>query len=126
MLHFTRDEFAARAERLHTERERRGLDALLLFAPESQYWLTGFDTFGYCFFQCLLVARDRMALLVRSADLRQAELTSIVEDVRVWKDAAGADPSDDLWELLRDFGLEGARLGWEFDTHGLTAPNGPL
>ncbi len=29
------------------EMARRKLDALLLFAPESHYWLTGYDTFGY-------------------------------------------------------------------------------
>ena len=32
--------------------------ALLLFAPESHYWLTGYDTFGYCFFQCLVFTRE--------------------------------------------------------------------
>ncbi len=124
MLHFEPEEFAARRSAVRAAMEARGLDGLLLFAPESQYWLTGFDTFGYCFFQCLVVTATRTALLVRSADLRQARLTSNVEDVRVWKDAAGADPSADLWDLLRDLGLSGKRLGWEIDTHGLTALNG--
>ena len=36
-----------------------GLDGLLLFAQESMYWLTGYDSFGFCFFQCLLVTGDR-------------------------------------------------------------------
>ena len=31
------------------------LDAMLLFAQESMYWLTGYDSFGYCFFQCLVL-----------------------------------------------------------------------
>ena len=44
------------------------------------YWLTGYDTFGFCFFQSLVVTADgRMALLTRSADLRQAQHTSIIE-----------------------------------------------
>ncbi len=34
------------------------LDAVLLFAQESMYWLTGYDTFGYCFFQTLVVKAD--------------------------------------------------------------------
>jgi Xaa-Pro dipeptidase len=55
MLHFTRAEFAARTARLEAAMSARGLDGLLLFAPESQYWLTGYDTFGYCFFQCLVL-----------------------------------------------------------------------
>lgn len=124
MLQFERSEYAARLTALRAEMAARGLDGMLIFAPETQYWLTGYDTFGYCFFQCLVVTGDRMALLTRSADLRQAELTSVIEDVRIWRDAAGADPSADLWDMLAGMGMTGKRLGWEIDTHGLTALNG--
>src|SRR5690606_33423689 len=54
-LHFDRAEFDARRDRLVIEMSERKLDALLLFAQESMYWLTGYDTFGFCFFQCLVV-----------------------------------------------------------------------
>jgi len=124
MLQFERSEYDARLGALRAEMAARGLHGMLLFAPESQYWLTGYDTFGYCFFQCLVVTGDKMALLTRSADLRQAQLTSVVDDVRVWRDGAGADPSEDLWTMLADMGMSGTRLGWEIDTHGLTALNG--
>ena len=125
MLHFTPGEFADRRARLDAEIERRGLDALLLFAPESHFWLTGYDTFGYCFFQCLVVVPgSEPVLLTRSADLRQAQLTSTIEDIRVWKDGADAAPARDLSGLLADLGLRHARLGVEWDTHGLTAANG--
>src|SRR5690606_20489594 len=77
-LHFDRAEFDARRDRLVIEMSERKLDALLLFAQESMYWLTGYDTFGFCFFQCLVVKADgSMVLLTRSADLRQARHTSI-------------------------------------------------
>ena len=49
MLHFTKAEFDERMARTRAEMEYWGLDALLLFAPESQFWLTGYDTFGFCF-----------------------------------------------------------------------------
>ena len=125
MLHFTESEFADRLGRTRAEMARRGLDALLLFAPESQFWLTGYDTFGFCFFQCLVVAQDRdPVLLTRSADLRQAQLTSTVRDIRVWKDAEGARPARDLAALLREQGLAGKRIGWETATQGLTHRNG--
>ena len=125
MLHFSGDEFADRLARTRAEMARRGIDALLLFAPESQYWLTGYDTFGFCFFQCLVVGQDRdPVLLTRSADLRQAQLTSTVADIRVWKDRAGAEPAQDLAGLLRDLGLAGRRIGWETATQGLTHRNG--
>ena len=54
-LHFEPQEFEARRTQVLEEMARRKLDALLLFAPESHYWLTGYDTFGYCFFQCLVL-----------------------------------------------------------------------
>jgi Xaa-Pro dipeptidase len=124
VLHFTDQEFDDRMARTRAEMASRGLDAMLLFAPESQYWLTGYDTFGYCFFQCLIVSAGEPVLLTRSADLRQAELTSTVRDIRIWKDRAGADPSEDLASILSELGLAGARIGWETATQGLTHANG--
>jgi Xaa-Pro dipeptidase len=124
-LHFEPAEFEARKTRVLEEMARRGLDALLLFAPESHYWLTGYDTFGYCFFQCLVFTREgEFTLLTRSADLRQARHTSIIENITVWTDQAGAGPAAQLRDLLDTLGLLGARIGIEYDTHGLTAANG--
>ncbi len=124
-LHFELSEFEARRTQVLEEMARRKLDALLLFAPESHYWLTGYDTFGYCFFQCLVLTRDGVfTLLTRSADLRQARHTSLVEAITVWTDAAGAGPAAQLRELLTELGLLGSRIGIEYDTQGLTAANG--
>ena len=30
----------------------------VLFAQESMYWLTGYNSFGFCFFQCLVLRAD--------------------------------------------------------------------
>ncbi|MEM0922196.1 MAG: Xaa-Pro peptidase family protein [Pseudomonadota bacterium] len=124
MLHFTRDEFNDRMVATRAEMASRGLDVLLLFAPESQYWLTGYDTFGFCFFQCLIVSDGPPVLLTRSADLRQAELTSVIEDIRIWRDRAGSEPVRDLVDLLGDLGLSGKRIGWETQTQGLVHRHG--
>ena len=103
----------------------RGFDGMLLFQQESMYWLTGYDTFGFCFFQCLYVNADgRMALLTRSADLRQAQHTSIIEDIRIWTDAAGAEPATQLKDMLESLGARGKRLGIETKSYGLTHFNG--
>jgi Xaa-Pro dipeptidase len=102
-----------------------GLDGLVMFKPESHYWLTGYDTFGYCFFQALVLRADGdLVLLTRSADLRQAQLTSTIEDIRIWVDRDGADPARELAALLGEKGLAGKRIGVELDTHGLTYANG--
>jgi Xaa-Pro dipeptidase len=124
-LHFSRDEFAMRMARLRRAMEERGFDGMLLFQQESMYWLTGYDTFGFCFFQCLYVGADgSMALLTRSADLRQAQHTSIIEDIRIWTDAAGAEPATQLRDMLRSMGARGKRLGIETKSYGLTHFNG--
>ena len=124
-LHFTREEFALRRRRALAAMAARGLDALLLFKQESMYWLTGYDTFGYCFFQCLVLRADGdLVLLTRAPDLRQAAHTSIIEDVRIWVDREGSNPAAELRDLLAEKGLAGKRLGVEYETHGLTAANG--
>jgi Xaa-Pro dipeptidase len=124
-LHFTPAEYADRVARTRAAMADAGLDALLCFKQESMYWLTGYDTFGFCFFQCLVLRADGdMALLTRSADLRQARLTSTLADIRIWVDRDGADPAVQLRDLLEAKGLRGKRLGVEYETHGLTAANG--
>lgn len=124
MPHFTDAEFADRLRQTRASMEKSGLEGMLLFAPESHFWLTGYDTFGFCFFQCMIVTPDaEPILLTRSADLRQARHTSIVQDIRIWKDAQGVNPADDLRAILEGLGLAKGRLGVEFDTQGLTARN---
>ncbi|KRB50856.1 Xaa-Pro dipeptidase [Rhizobium sp. Root708] len=120
-LHFEKTEFANRLIRLTDGMKEDKLDAVLLFAQESMYWLTGYDTFGYCFFQTLVVKADgTMALLTRSADLRQARHTSILDNIQVWVDRVNADPTVDLKNMLVEMDLLGARIGVEYDTHGMT------
>ena len=119
-LHFSATEYSKRFERLQTAMDERKLDCMLLFAPESMYWLTGYDTFGFCYFQCLVVKRSgEMVLLTRAPDLRQARHTSIIENIAVWTDREGADPTNDLHKLLGDLDLVGTRIGIEYDTVGL-------
>ena len=40
MLHFSDNEFDRRQKALEKALEATGLDGILLFSPESQYWLT--------------------------------------------------------------------------------------
>lgn len=124
-LHFSPAEFARRRKALLGGLADAKLDGILLFQQESMYWLTGYDTFGFCFFQCLLVAADgRTALLTRSADLRQAQHTSTIKDIRIWQDGADADPARHLRDLAAELGLQGRRLGVEYESYGLVAANG--
>jgi Xaa-Pro dipeptidase len=121
-IHFTIEELGQRRDRVCAELQQRGLFALLCFRQESDYYLTGYDTFGYCFFQCLMLCSDgRMALLTRVPDLRQAQNTSVIDDIRIWTDDADSNPQAQLVALLDEYGCCGQSLGIEFDAYGLPA-----
>ena len=120
-LHFTRDELEDRRHKVTAEMRSSGLDALLIFRQESMYYLTGYDTTGYSQFQCLYLGADGiLVLLTRSADLRQAHLTSMIEDVRIWVDHVDSNPGLDLRQILEEQGCRGKHLGVELEASCLT------
>jgi Xaa-Pro dipeptidase len=124
-LHFTREEFQRRIDAATQSLTTRGLDGLLLFQQESMYYLTGYDSFGFCFFQCLYLGTNgRLALITRSADLRQAQHTSIIPDIRVWTDEASVQPAAQLRVMLEDLGAHRQRLGIETNAYGLSHAHG--
>jgi excinuclease ABC subunit A len=70
-LHFSTEELALRRSRALDAVAKAGLHGLPMFKQESMYYLTGHDTFGFCFFQCLYLGRDgRMTLVSRTPDAR--------------------------------------------------------
>ena len=125
-LHFDAPEYAARKARATKAVADAGLDALLMFAPESHFWLTGHDTFGFAMFQAMvLTAKGDIHLLTRMPDLRQARYTSTLPDdhIHIWPEFEGCDPTTDLAHLLTDLGVAGT-VGFESQTVGLTDFNG--
>ena len=121
-LHFSTEEHEDRVARARELLRQRDLAALLIFSQESHFYLTGYDSVGYLFFQAaLLTADDRpIVLLTRRPDLQQAKETSTISDVRIWYNTVDADPARDLRDIMQEHGLEGARVGVELDTYGLT------
>ena len=64
----------------------QGLDALPMLRQGSMYYITGFDTFGFCFFCCLV--------LTRAPDLRHAQRASFFEDIGIRVDEGGKEPGE--------------------------------
>ena len=123
-LHFTKEEFNSRKSKLIKSMKEQKIDALLMFRQESMYWLTGYDTFGYVFFQTLVLdQKGNVILLARVPDLRQAQNTSNIEDIRIWIDKEGSNPTDDLKLILNELNLKGKNLGIEYEAYGLTGRN---
>ena len=110
-LHFTKEEFSLRKKSVLQSMKEQSLDALLMFRQESMYWLTGYDTFGYVFFQTLIMDKNgEIVLLTRAPDLRQAQNTSNIEDIRIWVDKDGSNPTDDLKKILSELDLKGKKI----------------
>ena len=123
-LHFSNEEFKNRKSKVLESMKNENIDALLMFRQESMYWLTGYDTFGYVFFQSLVLNNNgEIILLTRAPDLRQAQNTSNIKDIRIWVDEDGSNPTKDLINILNELNLKGKKIGIEYEAYGLTGRN---
>ena len=123
-LHFSKEEFQKRKKKVLDSMKKQNIDALLMFRQESMYWLTGYDTFGYVFFQTLVFDRKgNVILLTRAPDLRQAQNTSNIKDIRIWVDQDGSNPTDDLKKILNELELKNKKIGIEYEAYGMTGRN---
>ena len=121
-LHFSREELLDRQERARRKMSEEGLDGLLMFRQESMYYLTGYDSLGFAYFQAVFLGSDgTLTAVLRAPDLEQAKQTSIIEDIRIWVDGHDADPWGDIRDVLDEHGMRGKRLGVEYHAFGLTA-----
>ncbi|KAL6850770.1 hypothetical protein ACO1O0_007896 [Amphichorda felina] len=130
-LYFSEQEFLDRRNRTLELMKREKLDGFLMTKQESMYYLTGYDTFGYVFFQAMYFHSDgSMKLITRIPDLRQALYTSILEqkDVIIRSDDAGSNPVSLVPKVLKDFGIDSPskRIGYEPDSCGLSHRLGKL
>ena len=120
-LHFSDQEFSNRKNNTIESMKKFGLDAILIFRQESMYWLTGYDTFGYVFFQTLVMDQiGNIILLTRAPDLRQAQNTSNIKDIRIWVDKNNSDPTHELKNILNELNLKGKNIGVEYEAYGMT------
>ena len=125
-LHFNRGIRTPAHGRRSRALQKRGLDGLLMFRQESMYYLTGYDTFGYVFFQCLYLGADGAA---DAADPRARPAPGPAHlDHRghphLGRRRRKRSPRVELRDILRGFGCRGKKLGVEYEAYGLTARNG--
>ena len=57
-LAFGEDVYAKRLTIVQGEMQTRGLAMVVLFDPETMFWLTGYQTIGYFTFQAMCVPQD--------------------------------------------------------------------
>lgn len=120
-IHFSREEFSQRQKKTRKHLQELGLDGLLLFKIEDMYWLTGYESDGFCIFGIMFIGTDgALTHLARPADLGNLSYSSICEDVRISPDTEDSTRAEHIKDMLRSLGMEGKKIGIQVDTMGLT------
>lgn len=110
-------------DRLKTEMEQVGLDAVVAVSPENTFYLSG------CFIRTQITIRDRLALvlwpregeptyIVGDIEEGLAQRESWIPDIQIYVEFAQS-PINKLLEVIKARGLAGKRIGME--EHYLTA-----
>ena len=120
-IHFSREEFSQRQQKTREQLQKLELDGLLLFKIEDMYWLTGYESDGFCIFGCMFIGTEgALTHLARPADLANLSYSSICEDVRISPDTEDSSRAEHIKDMLRSLGMEGKKIGIQVDTMGLT------
>ena len=120
-IHFSREEFSKRQKKTRKLLQELELDGLLIFKIEDMYWLTGYDSDGFCIFGTMFIGTDgALTHLARPADLGNLSYSSICEDIRISPDTEGSTRAKHIKDMLRSLGMEGKKIGIQVDTMGLT------
>ena len=113
--YFGLDEYRERLAALRRRMEAAGADAILVTSPENLYYLSGYQTPGYYWYQTLIVPMDREpVLVVRRIEETNVEPLSWVEDCRPYEDYE--DWIAHTRDVLADLGLAGRRIGLDYDS----------
>ena len=120
-IHFSREEFSQRQQKTREQLQKLELDGLLLFKIEDMYWLTGYESDGFCIFGCMFIGTEGVLThLARPADLANLSYSSICGDVRISPDTEDSSRAEHIKDMLRSLGMEGKKIGIQVDTMGLT------
>ncbi|WP_343115893.1 Xaa-Pro peptidase family protein [Ostreiculturibacter nitratireducens] len=114
---FSDEELARRVSAVRREMAARDLDLAVFSAPESVFYLTGLDHWGYFAPHHLIVPADGEMVLVT----RQMERVTIENQVRNARFSGHTDSVTAASHLAKELGdLAGRRVGLETASSGLT------
>ena len=118
--YFELEEYQQRLDALRGRMEGLGVDAVLVNTPENLYYLSGYQTPGYYWWQTLVVPMDRepVSITRRVEDSNMREL-GWVEDRRPYEDYE--DWVEKTRDVLVDLGLGGKTIGMELGSFFLPA-----
>ena len=113
--YFSLEEYRERLDALRRRMEGAGADVLLVTSPENLYYLSGYQTPGYYWYQTLIVPLEREPVfVVRMNEASNVEPLSWVEDCRPYEDFE--DWIAHTRDVLADLGLAESRIGLDYDS----------
>ena len=125
---FSAPEYARRLAKTRTAMEAAGLDAVFVTDPSNQAWLTGYDGWSFYVHQGVIVTMEgEPHWWGRHMDSLGALRTCWIgrNNIHGYADSyvqsTVRHPMKDLARLLRDLGLERARLGVEMENYYYSA-----
>lgn len=116
---FSEAEIHGRLSRVRTELARRRLDAAVFASPESVFYLTGLDHWGYFAPHLLIVPVDKGPVLIT----RSMEKVTIEKQVKAaeFRGHSDSETAADLAaRVIAELSLTGKRIGLEYWTSGLS------
>jgi Xaa-Pro dipeptidase len=117
---FSTGEFQTRVRRVQEQMAARGIDILLIHAPENIYYLTGHQTSGYFAYQLVLLAQSgEPRLLLRFLERGNVDEYSWLETAETWKE--GDDLVEKTLALVRTAAPQNKTVGLEKRCWFLTA-----
>lgn len=109
---FPAGELEARVANARRALAQAGLDGILISVPESIYYLTGLDHWGFFAAHVLVLNRDgEMALSCR--DMERITVENQVRNARFYGHKDHEELSDHVLRAMADLGLRGGRVGIE-------------
>jgi Xaa-Pro dipeptidase len=119
VLDFTLEEFKSRVAKTQAAMAEHQIPVLLVHAPESITYLSGFRMLGFFMYHAVIVpAKGDPVLVVRDVEQPTADVTSWIKDRSVYVDVE--DPINATQRALERLGVEGATIGLEYSTWFLT------
>ncbi|MDP7423185.1 MAG: Xaa-Pro peptidase family protein [bacterium] len=116
---FSAEEYTNRVNQVRELMALAGLDVLVIHCPENIYYLSGYQTPGYYWYQALILPLDSAPVFI--APPHEASLVPEfcwVEDVRLYPDIS--DWAKVTAEILKEKGFERANIGLETKSWFLT------
>ncbi len=111
-LVFSMKEYADRLDRLRRTMAERHVDAFIVTTPENMFYLTGYQTPGYYWFQALVVPLEGEAFMVtRQLEDSNVQTRTWISESHPYQDHE--DPPAALARTMIWFGLGQAAIGYE-------------